>query len=77
MKDILDFNRNDIESKITDAANYLGIDHGFEGFRNFISELCQNLDIPKNLSELGLENPDINRITEIAMRDRLLRVIRE
>ena len=42
---------------------------GFEGFRNFISELCQNLDIPKNLSELGVKNPDIDRITEIAMRD--------
>ena len=28
-----------------------------------------NLDIPKNLSELGVENPDIDRITEIAMRD--------
>ena len=69
MKDILDFNRNEIEVQIVNAANYLGIDHGFEGFRNFISELCQNLDIPKNLSELGLENPDINRITEIAMRD--------
>ena len=69
MIDILDFNRNAIEPKIIDAANYLGIDHGFEGFRNFIFELCQNLDIPKNLSELGVEDPDINLITDIAMRD--------
>jgi alcohol dehydrogenase class IV len=69
MIDILDFNRNAIEPKIIDAANYLGIDHGFEGFKNFIFELCQNLDIPKNLSELGVEDPDINLITDIAMRD--------
>ena len=69
MIDILDFNRNAIEPKIIDAANYLDIDHGFEGFKNFIFELCQNLDIPKNLSELGVEDPDINLITDIAMRD--------
>ena len=69
MIDILDFNRNAIEPKIIDAANYLGIDHGFEGFKNFIFELGQNLDIPKILSELGVEDPDINLITDIAMRD--------
>ena len=69
MIDILDFNHNAIEPKIIDAANYLDIDNGFEGFKNFIFELCQNLDIPKNLSELGVEDPDINLITDIAMRD--------
>ena len=69
MKDILDFNRNEIEVQIANAANYLGIDHGFDGFKNFVIELNQNLGIPKNLSEIGVSNPDIDRITDIAMRD--------
>ncbi|MBL6855674.1 MAG: iron-containing alcohol dehydrogenase [Rhodobacteraceae bacterium] len=69
MKDILDFNRNEIEVQIANAANYLGIDHGFDGFKNFVIELNQSLGIPKNLSEIGVNNPDIDRITDIAMRD--------
>ena len=69
MKDILDFNRNEIEVQIANAANYLGIDHGFDGFKNFVIELNQSLGIPKNLSEIGVSNPDIDRITDIAMRD--------
>ena len=69
MKDILDFNRNEIEVQIANAANYLGIDHGFDGFKNFVIELNQSLGIPKNLSEIGVSNPDMDRITDIAMRD--------
>ena len=69
MKDILDFNRNEIEVQIANAANYLGIDHWFDGFKNFVIELNQSLGIPKNLSEIGVSNPDIDRITDIAMRD--------
>jgi alcohol dehydrogenase class IV len=69
MKDILDLNRNEIEVQIANAANYLGIDHGFDGFKNFVIELNQSLGIPKNLSEIGVSNPDIDRITDIAMRD--------
>ena len=69
MKDILDFNRNEIEVQIANAANYLGIDHGFDGFKNFVIELNQSLGIPKNLSEIGVSNPDIDWITDIAMRD--------
>jgi alcohol dehydrogenase class IV len=69
MKDILDFNRNEIEVQIVNAANYLGIDHGFDGFKNFVIELNQSLGIPKNLSGIGVSNPDIERIADIAMRD--------
>ena len=69
MTDVLDFNRTEIELKIIEVANYLDIANGFEGFKKFITELCQSLEIPKNLSELGVVNPDINLIAEMAMRD--------
>ena len=69
MTDVLDFNRTEIELKISEVANYLDIANGFEGFKKFITELCQSLEIPKNLSELGVVNPDINLIAEMAMRD--------
>ena len=69
MTDVLDFNRTEIELKIIEVANYLDIANGFEGFKKFITELCQSLEIPKNLSELGVVNPDIKLIAEMAMRD--------
>ena len=39
------------------------------GFKNFIQGLCRDLNIPKTLSELGVKNPNIDLITDIAMRD--------
>ena len=55
--------------QIVNAANYLGIEHGFDGFKNFVIELNQSLGIPKNLSGIGVSNPDIEMIADIAMRD--------
>ena len=69
MLDVLDFNRSKIEDQINIATNYLGIEGGFTGFKNFIESLCLDLNIPKTLSELGVKNPNIDLITDIAMRD--------
>ena len=69
MLDVLDFNRSKIEDQINIATNYLGIEGGFTGFKNFIESLCLDLNIPKTLSALGVKNPNIDLITDIAMRD--------
>jgi 4-hydroxybutyrate dehydrogenase len=69
MPDVLDFNRSKIEEQINSAANYLEIKDGFIGFKKYVLDLCCNLNIPKNLSELGVNNPNIDLITDIAMRD--------
>ncbi len=69
MQEVLKFNRPAIESVLEDASNYLGISGGFDGFYNFVGELCGALLIPKNLTDLGITNPDMDRLTKDALAD--------
>ncbi len=69
MPAVLQFNKPAIEAVIGRAANYLGISHGFDGFCNYVDALNDALGIPKKLSGLGIENPDIDRIVEGALID--------
>lgn len=69
MPAVLEFNAPAIREQFDKAAQYLDIDGGFDGFRNYVDELNASLNIPKTLSELGVENPDIDRIVENALRD--------
>ena len=52
-----------------DASNYLSINGGFDGFCSFVDDLNQSLNIPKKLSGLGIDNPDIERIVSGALKD--------
>lgn len=69
MPAVLQFNKSEIEDVIAQAANYLGIDGGFDGFCAFVDELNATMRVPKNLAELGIENPDIDRIVAGALND--------
>ncbi len=69
MRPVLAFNRDAIETRIDRAAAYLGISGGFEGFDAFVGELTGELGIPANLTALGVVEPDIDRLTEMALRD--------
>jgi len=69
MPAVLQFNKPAIETVIERAANYLGISHGFDGFCDYVDGLNDALGIPKRLSGLGIENPDIDRIVEGALID--------
>ncbi|MBB5723716.1 4-hydroxybutyrate dehydrogenase [Loktanella ponticola] len=69
MPAVLQFNKPAITGVITDAANYLGIDGGFDGFCAYVDELNASLGIPKTLSELGVKDPDIDRIVAGALAD--------
>jgi 4-hydroxybutyrate dehydrogenase len=51
------------------AANYLDIKGGFDGFCAYVDDLNASLSIPKNLTALGIENPDIDRIVAGALKD--------
>ena len=66
---ILKFNEKLIESRIIDAANYLGISGGFNGFYEFILQLRENLDVPNRLSELGVTTESIEKLAELAVQD--------
>jgi len=69
MQEVLKFNRPAVESGLAKAAGYLGIEGGFDGFYNFVGELNASLGIAKNLSELGVTNPDIDRLVKDALAD--------
>ena len=69
MPAVLQFNKSAIKDLIEDASNYLSIKGGFDGFCSFVDDLNQSLNIPKKLSGLGVDNPDIERIISGALKD--------
>ncbi|QKS10113.1 iron-containing alcohol dehydrogenase [Pseudosulfitobacter pseudonitzschiae] len=69
MPAVLQFNRPEIETKIAQAARYLDIDGGFDGFCAFVDDLNASMGIPKTLKGLGVENPDVDRIVAGALID--------
>ena len=69
MPAVLDFNAPAIAERFDRAASYLGTDGGFDGFRAFVRDFNASFSIPERLSGLGVENPDIDTLTEAALRD--------
>ena len=69
MPAVLRFNADAIRGRFDAAAAYLGIEGGFDGFRAFVDELNASLGIPRTLTELGVTNPDIDRLVADALRD--------
>ena len=69
MPAVLQLNRPAIQQRFDRIASYLGIDGGFDGFCNFVDEFNTSLDIPKRMSDLGVTNPDIDRLTTTALQD--------
>ena len=66
---VLEFNAVAIRTRFDRVAAYLGIDGGFDGFRTFVDTLNERLGIPKTLTELGVRDPDIDRLVTDALRD--------
>ncbi|MDE0588511.1 iron-containing alcohol dehydrogenase [Halocynthiibacter sp. C4] len=69
MQPVLQMNRPAIEDRIEAAARYLGIEGGFDGFYGFVGELNDTLGIPKNLTELGISDPDLDTLVKGALID--------
>jgi len=69
MPAVLQFNAKEIRARFTEAAAYLSIDGGFDGFCNYVDELNTSMKIPKTLTELGVENPDIDALVKSALND--------
>ncbi len=66
---VLEFNRHKIEDRINAAAAYLGFDGGFAGFHDQVMELRSLLNIPQNLSDMGVLIKDLDMLTEMALED--------
>lgn len=66
---VLEFNRAAIEDQIVRAAAYLGIDGGFSGFHAMVMDLRAQLNIPENLSAMGVEYARLDELTDMALED--------
>ncbi len=66
---VLDFNRPAIEALIDRAAAYIGIPGGFDGFRARIVALRAELNIPANLTAMGVDPARLDELTDMAMED--------
>ena len=69
MPAVLQFNRSKIEPVFDQAAAYLSIPNGFEGFCAYVDELNASMNIPKTLTDLGVNNPDVEQLTKSALQD--------
>ena len=69
MPAVLQFNKPAIADRFDQAAAYLGIEGGFDGFCAYVDELNRQLKVPKTLTELGVNGPDIERIVAGALSD--------
>ncbi len=69
MPAVLQFNKPAIEERFNSAAAYLGISGGFKGFCAYVDELNASMAIPKTLTELGVKDPDMDRLVRDALAD--------
>jgi len=66
---VLEMNRNAIEDRIVDAANYLGVDGGFNGFFDYVLKLRTELSVPNKLRDLGVGTDRIDDMVSMALED--------
>lgn len=69
MPAVLEFNADKIRARFDMAANYLGIEGGFDGFQAFAQALNDQLGIPRTLSEIGARPDRIDDLAEMAIQD--------
>ena len=69
MSAVLDFNAPAIALRFDQAAAYLGIAGGFDGFCRFVQDLNDSLGIPKKLSALGVTAEPLAALISGALDD--------
>ena len=69
MPAVLKLNAPAIRDRFDASAGYLGIEGGFDGFCAFVDQFNANLGIPTRLSDLGVSDPDMDRLVAGALND--------
>ncbi|MGB1424902.1 MAG: iron-containing alcohol dehydrogenase [Paracoccaceae bacterium] len=69
MPAVLDFNAPAIAPRFDQAAAYLGIAGGFDGFCRFVQDLNDGLGIPRKLAELGVTTDPLEALISGALDD--------
>ena len=69
MQPVLRFNESAIADRLSDASAYLGLGGGFKAFYDYVGELNRSLNMPENLTSLGVTNPDMDALVADALID--------
>ena len=69
MPAVLDLNASEISHRFDQVAGYIGIKNGFKSFCTFVRDFNASLKIPMKLSDLGVVNVDVEKLTEATLKD--------
>ena len=69
MQPVLRFNKAAVVDRLSDASAYLGLQSGFNSFYDYVGELNQSLNIPENLTSLGVIDPNMDTLVMDALID--------
>lgn len=69
MPAVLRLNAPAIRDRFDLAASYLSVSGGFDGFCAFVDDFNTRFNVPKSLEELGIANPDTDRLIQGALAD--------
>ena len=69
MPAVLQFNEPAIRQRFDQVAGFLEIDGGFDGFCEFVDRFNGSFQIPRTLTALGVESPDLDSLVDAALRD--------
>jgi 4-hydroxybutyrate dehydrogenase len=69
MPTVLKFNESAIRDRFDTVADYLSIGRGFVGFCAYVDGLNASLQIPRNLTQLGVGQDRLDELVEMALND--------
>ena len=69
MPAVLAFNADAIGGRFDQAAAYLGIDGGFDGFCEFVQQFNDSFAIPRTLTEMGVSADKLDDLVAMALED--------
>ncbi len=69
MPAVLAFNADVIRGRFDQAAAYLGIDGGFDGFCEFVQQFNDSFAIPRTLTKMGVSADRLDDLVTMALED--------
>ena len=69
MPAVLAFNADVIRGRFDQAAAYLGIDGGFDGFCEFVQQFNDSFAIPRTLTKMGVSADRLDDLVAMALED--------
>ncbi len=69
MPAVLAFNADAIRGRFDQAAAYLGIDGGFDGFCEFVQQFNDSFAIPRTLTKMGVSADRLDDLVTMALED--------